>query len=182
MEHQRDKLATKRDLDKVEQKLTGRIDQVEQRLADKIGGNSKKIDANSAKIDQVEQRLADKIDGNSKKIDANGAKIDQVEQRLADKIGGNSKKIDANSAKIAENGKKIAQNGKKIDNLTTQVINNREEIKKMVTRTEFNKRLDELLHGQDKMMTVFTRLDQKQAATTARIDRIESGVERLKER
>jgi len=122
----------------------------------------------TGRIDQVEQRLTDKIDANSKKID-------QVEQRLTDKI-------DANSAKIAENGKKIDKNSKKIDNLTIQVINNREEIRKRATREELNQRFDEVIRGQDKMMTILTRIDQKQAATTARIDRIESDVERLKAR
>jgi len=70
----------------------------------------------------------------------------------------------------------------KIDNLTLQVVKNSEQISRMVTKTEFNERSDELLHGQDKMMTILTRIDQEQAATTARIDRIESDVERLKTR
>jgi len=129
----------------------------------------------TGRIDQVEQRLTDKIDVNSAKIDANSKKIDQVEQRLTDKI-------DANSAKIAENGKKIDKNSKKIDNLTIQVINNREEIRKRATREELNQRFDEVIRGQDKMTTILTRIDQERAATTARIDRIESDVERLKAR
>ena len=87
--------------------------------------------------------------------------LDQVKQELTDKI-------DTNSVKI--------------DNLTIQVINNREEIKKIVTRTEFNKRSDEIMRNLDALMAVFTRVDQEQAATTARIDRIESDVERLKAR
>ena len=87
--------------------------------------------------------------------------LDQLKQELTDKI-------DTNSVKI--------------DNLTIQVINNREEIKKMVTKTEFNKRSDEIMRNLDALMAVFTRVDQEQAATTARIDRIESDVERLKAR
>jgi len=70
----------------------------------------------------------------------------------------------------------------KIDNLTIQVINNREEIRKRATREELNQRFDEVIRGQDKMMTILTRIDQKPVATTARIDRIESDVERLKTR
>ncbi len=123
MNDRRDEPATKKDLDRVEQKLTGRIDQVEQKLTDKIDTNSKKIDTNSVKIDT---------------------------------------------------------NSKKIDNLTIQVINNREEIKKMVTRTEFNERMDEMARGQDKMMTILTRIDQERVATTAWIGRIEGDVEKNK--
>ena len=58
MDAQRDKPATKNDLDQVKQGLT----QVKQDL--------------TARIDQVEQRLTAKIDANSAKIDANGKKID----------------------------------------------------------------------------------------------------------
>jgi len=70
----------------------------------------------------------------------------------------------------------------KIDNLTIQVIKNSGQISRMVTKTEFNERMDEMARGQDKMMTILTRIDQERAATTARIDRIESDVERLKAR
>jgi len=116
MEHQRDELATKRDLDKVERKLTGRIDQVEQRLTDKI----------------------------------------------------------------AENSKKIAENSAKIDNLTIQVINNREQLNKTLTREEYKKDYNELLCGQDKMTTILTRIDQERAPTTARIDRLEKDADKIK--
>jgi len=99
--------------------------------------------------------------------------LDQVKQELTDKIDANGKKIDANS-------KKIDANSKKIDNLTIQVINNREEIRKRATREELNQRFDEVISGQDKMMTILTRIDQERAATNARIDRVETNVEKLK--
>ncbi|MCK4599103.1 hypothetical protein KAU37_04705 [Candidatus Bipolaricaulota bacterium] len=70
----------------------------------------------------------------------------------------------------------------KIDNLTLQVVKNSEQVRKMVTKEEFGKAYNEIIHGQDKMMTILTRIDQERAATTARIDRIESDVERLKTR
>lgn len=127
MEQQRDELATKRDLDKVEQKLTGRIDQVEQNL--------------TGRIDQVDQRLTDKID---------------------------------------ENGTKLDENGRKLDTLLIQVIENGEQLSKMLTKEEFHRGCDEILRGLDKMMTILTRLDQERVATTARLDRIENDVERIK--
>jgi len=52
----------------------------------------------------------------------------------------------------------------------------------VVTKEEFGKAYNEIIHGQDKMMTILTRIDQERAATTARIDRIESDVEGLKAR
>jgi len=97
MEHQRDELATKRDLDKVERKPAGRIDQVEQRLTDKIDANSAKIDANTVTLDRI----------------------------------------------------------------AVQVIENREQLSKTLTREEYKKDYNELLRGQDKMMTILTRIDQE---------------------
>lgn len=88
-------------------------------------------------------------------------RIDQVEQRLTDKIDKNSKKI---------------------DNLTVQVVKNSEQVSKMLTKEEFKEHFNKIMYGQDKMMTILTRMDQERVATTARIDRIESDVERLKAR
>jgi uncharacterized protein YjgD (DUF1641 family) len=85
--------------------------------------------------------------------------LDQVKQELTDKIDANSKKI---------------------DNLTVQVINNREEIRKRATREELNQRFDEVISGQDRMMMILTRIDQERAATNARIDRVETDVEKNK--
>jgi len=71
-----EELATKKDLKKLEDTLTV------------------KVDANGNKIDQVERNL-------SAKIDANATKIDQVEKNLSAKIDANSAKIDANSATLS---------------------------------------------------------------------------------
>jgi aspartate carbamoyltransferase catalytic subunit len=110
-------------------------------------------------LDQVKQELTDKIDVNGRKIDANSAKIDANGR----KIDANSKKIDANSAKL--------------DRIALQVVENREQIGEMVTRTEFNKRFDEVMRSLDALMAVFTRVDEERVATTAWIRRVESDVE-----
>jgi hypothetical protein len=52
----------------------------------------------------------------------------------------------------------------------------------MLPKEEFRKAYNELINGQDKMMSILTRIDQEQTATTAQIDRIESDVERIKAR
>jgi len=98
MEQQRDELATKRDLEKVEQRLTGRID----------------------------------------------------------------------------------DNSKKIDNLTVQVVKNSEQISKMLTREEFKEYFDQIMRGQDKLMTILTRMDKERVATTEWIRRIEGDVDKNK--
>jgi len=48
-----------------------------------------------------------------------------------------------------------------LSKVATQVVKNSEEIKKMVTKTEFNKFRQEMLTGRDKMMTIHQRLDQE---------------------
>ena len=78
--------------------------------------------------------------------------LNQVKQELTDKI-------DANSAKI--------------DRIALQVIENHEQIERRATREELNQRFDEVISGQDKMMTILTRLDEERVTTNARIDRIE---------
>jgi len=133
--------------------------------------------ATKGDLDQLKQQLVAKIDANGAKIGANGAKIDTNSK----KIDANAAKIDANSKKIDVNGKKIDVNGKKIDaisatlnRLASQVLDNRE---RMATKEEMNRRFDEIIKGQDRMMVVLLRVDQERAATNARIDRVELGVE-----
>ncbi|MCK4393082.1 hypothetical protein KAX17_09270 [Candidatus Bipolaricaulota bacterium] len=77
-------------------------------------------------------------------------RIDQVEQRLTDKI-------DANTVTL--------------DRIAVQVIENREQLSKTLTREEYKKDYNELLRGQDKMMTILTRIDQERAATYHGADR-----------
>jgi len=78
--------------------------------------------------------------------------LNQVKQELTDKI-------DANSAKI--------------DRIALQVVENHGQIERRATREELNQRFDEVISGQDKMMTILTCLDEERVATNARIDRIE---------
>ncbi|MCD6494569.1 hypothetical protein J7K60_00795 [Candidatus Bipolaricaulota bacterium] len=137
----------------------GDLDQLKHQLITKIDANSAKIEANGVKIDAN----GTKIEANSKKIDANGAKIEA-----------NGKKIDANGTKIEANGKKIDDISATLNRLTSLVLDNRE---RMATKEEMNRRLDEIIKGQDKMMVVLLRVDQERAATNARIDRVEGDVD-----
>ena len=77
-------------------------------------------------------------------------------------------------------GEKIEENGRKLDKLLIQVIKNSEVINEMVTKEEFNQFRHDVLSGQDKMMTILTRLDQERIFTTEWIRRIEGDVERNK--
>ena len=63
-------------------------------------------------------------------------------------------------------GEKIDENGRKLDKLLIQVIKNSEVINEMVTKEEFNQFRHDVLSGQDKMMTILTRLDQERIFTT----------------
>jgi len=135
------------------------LGELEGRLTTQIGANAAKIDANAAKIDQVEKNLSAKIDANSAKIDANAAKIDRVERNLG-------AKIDANSEAISK--------------LTSLALDNKDEIKKMATKEDMDKRLDDIVTGQDKMIRLFMNVNQEQVAATARADRIEDDVEENK--
>jgi len=119
--------------------------------------------ATKGDLDQLKQQLVAKIDANGAKIGDNGAKIDT-----------NSKKIDANGEKIDANGKKIDIISVTLNRLTSQVLDNRE---RMATKEEMNRRFDEIIKGQDRMMVVLLRVDQERAATNARIDRVERDVE-----
>ena len=150
-----EELATKEDLGELEGRLTTQIGA----NATKIDGNAAKIDANAAKIDQVEKNLSAKIDANSAKIDANAAKIDRVERNLG-------AKIDANSEALSK--------------LTSLALENKDDIKKMATREYMDKRLDDIVTGQDKMIKLYMNLDQERTATKARVDRIDGDVEKNK--
>jgi len=72
------------------------------------------------------------------------------------------------------NGKKIDDISVTLSRLTSLVLDNRE---RMATKKEMNRRLDEIIKGQDRMMVVLLRVDQERAATNARLDRVEGDVE-----
>jgi len=150
-----EELATKEDLGELEGRLTTQI-----------GANATKIDGNAAKID-----------GNAAKIDANAAKIDQVEKNLSAKIDANAAKIDRVERNL---GAKIDANSEAISKLTSLALENKDDIKKMATREYMDKRLDDIVTGQDKMIKLYMNLDQERTATKARVDRIDGDVEKNK--
>jgi len=88
-----EELATRKDLEKLEDRLTA-----------KIGANAAKIDANSTKI----EANGKKIDANAAKIDANAAKIDQVEKNLSAKIDANSQTLSRLTSLVLDNGERMA--------------------------------------------------------------------------
>jgi len=154
-----EELATKEDLGELEGRLTTQI-----------GANATKIDTNAAKIDRVEKNL-------STKIDANAAKIDQVEKSLSTKIDANTAKIDRVERNL---GAKIDANSEALSKLTSLALENKDDIKKMATREYMDKRLDDIVTGQDKMIKLYMNLDQERTATKARVDRIDGDVEKNK--
>ena len=164
----RDEPATKRDLQEVKQELA----LVKQELTAKIDANATKIESNATKIEENGRKIeanAAKIEENGRKIEANGrkiaanaAKIDDVEKRL--------------TAKIEENGRKIEKNAAAISRLTAKVVENGMRLDQMVTRDEFNKRMDEIIAGQDRLSAIFTQLDQERIAVNSRLDRVEADV------
>ncbi len=163
---EQEELATKKDLKKLENALTVKID-----------GNGEKIDANAAKIDQVEKNLTAKIDANAAKIDANAAKIEANGKKIeanAAKIEANGRKIDANAEKIEANGKKIDTNTSTIDRLITIVLENRERMATKEDISDINVRLDQLISTLDGLTRSFSVLEQERIVTNQRLDRIEA--------
>ena len=113
--------------------------------------------------------------------------LDTKVDKIGIQVGKNSKTIDKNSEAIdnlaihvAKNTKAINKNSKAIDRVGIQVIKNSEAIDKMVTKDEFNEFREEMLSGQDKMMTILQRLDQERVFTVQWIERIETDVDRNK--
>ena len=53
-----------------------------------------------------------------------------------------------------------------VDRLAIQVSKNTESIGKMVTREEFNERMNQIADGQDRMMVILERLDKERIFTT----------------
>ncbi len=132
----------------------------------------------------LEERLTARIDANAEKIEANAKGIESNARKIeanAEKIALNGKKIDANSEKIDSNAAKIDANTVRLDKLTVLVLENRERIDKMVTRDEFNRRMDEVMASLDTLTGFFPRLDGERVATIARIDRLEGEVKANKD-
>ena len=166
MRNQNDELVCKKDLEEVEERLAAKIDGVDKRLSTKIDNVDKRL---SKKIDEVDKRLSAKIDANAAKIDAN-----------AEMIKANADKIDANAEMIKANGKKIEANAAAIHNLTREVVDIRIRLDQTLTRDEFKVYFDEIISGQDKMMSILTRIDQDWISILSRIERLERDVAELK--
>ncbi len=159
MRNQNDELVRKKDLEEAEERLSVKIDDVDKRLSAKIDDVDKRL---SKKIDDVDKRLSVKIDANTAKIDAN------------------AELIKANGEKIKANGEKIEANATAIHNLTKEVVDIRVRLDQTLTRDEFKVYFDEIITGQDKMMSILTRIDHEHVSILSRIDRLERDVAKLK--
>ena len=180
MRNQNDELVRKKDLEEVEERLAAKIDGVDKRLSTKIDNVDKRL---SKKIDEVDKRLSAKIDANAAKIDANAEMIKANAGKIdanAEMIKANADKIDANAEMIKANGKKIEANAAAIHNLTREVVDIRVRLDQTLTRDEFKVYFDEIISGQDKMMSILTRLDQERVSILSRIERLERDVAELK--
>ena len=142
---------------------------------------TEKIEANAEKIADVERSLTEKIIGVERnlteKIDANAARIESN----AAKIEANAEKIEANAKRIEANAEKIDANAVRLDRLTVLVLENRDRIGQMVTRDEFNRRMDEVMAGLDGLSGLLSRSGEERVATIARIDRLEGEVKANKD-
>jgi len=116
-------------------------------------------------LEKLENRLTTQIGANAAKIDANAAIINRVERNLGAKIDANSSKIDSLAGSLTR--------------LTSIVLENREQ---MATKEEMNKRLDQIVTGQDKMVQLYMNLDQERVATMARVDRLQGDMQQNRTR
>lgn len=67
-----------------------------------------------------------------------------------------------------------------VDKIALEVVKHTEAIKNLVIRDEFDKKMDRVLDGQDKMMVILQRLDQERLFTFERVRRIEEEVAKIK--
>ncbi|MCD6220407.1 hypothetical protein J7K43_08510 [Candidatus Calescamantes bacterium] len=146
-------LATKFDLERVENTLSKRIDEVESTLSTII---NEVEDTLNRRIDKVENTL--------------NRRIDEVERTLNERINEVEKTL----------SEKIEENSKRIDKVAIQVVKNSEAINRMVTKEEFSEFKEEVLLGQDRIITILERLDQERIFTAEWIRRVEADVEKNK--
>ena len=129
-------------------------------------------------IGRIERTLGERIDKVDKRIDnaenTLGRRIDKVERTLGERID----KVDKNLGERITGVEKTL--GERIDKVAIQVVKNSEAISNMVTRDEFNEFREEMVSGQEKMITILTRLDQERIFTTEWIKRIETDVDKNK--
>ena len=157
-------LATKFDLERVENTLSKRIDEVESTLSTII---NEVEDTLNRRIDKVEDILNKRID---KVENTLNRRIDEVERTLNERINEVEKTL----------SEKIEENSKRIDKVAIQVVKNSEAINRMVTKEEFSEFKEEVLLGQDRIITILERLDQERIFTAEWIRRVEADVEKNK--
>jgi len=134
-------------------------------------------------LKDVKEKLTAKIEANAMKIEANAVKI-ETNRMLIEKnralIEANAVKIEANAAKIEANGKGISSNNAALARISGQVVENRDLIRRMITREEFKAYFDEIISAIDGLAAKFTRLDEERVVTNARFSRLEADVEKNK--
>ena len=168
-------LATKFDLERVENTLSKRIDEVESTLSTRINEVEDTLnrridkveDTLSKRIDEVEDTLTKRVD---KVENSLNRRIDEIERTLNERINEVEKTL----------SEKIEGNSKRIDKVALQVVRNSEAINRMVTKEEFSEFKEEVLLGQDRIITILERLDQERIFTAEWIRRVEADVEKNK--
>jgi hypothetical protein len=66
------------------------------------------------------------------------------------------------------------------DKISLEVLKHSEVINNLVTRHEFNEKMDKVIEGQDKMMVILARLDQERIFTIERIRHVEEELNKIK--
>ncbi len=126
--------------------------------------------ATRSDLNEVEQKLA-------AKIDETNADLQQVGQKLTARIDKTNVALQQVERKLAA---RIEGNAARIDRLAREIVEIRERLDHTLTREEFKEYFDEIIRGQDEIMKIVVRLDQERTSTAARLDRVESDVEKNK--
>jgi hypothetical protein len=121
-----------------------------------------KLDEHGKKLEQHDQQFV-KIDGHFEAIDK---KLEQHDQQFA--------KIDEHFVAV---DKHLEHHDKQFEAIVGKLIEHDEKLDNMVTKQEFHELREEILQGQDEIITIVKRLDQERVSTIGRIDRIEDRVE-----
>ena len=149
---QQNDLATKKDLEKVEQRLHG-VENGLQNVEHRLQSVEEKVQSVEEKVQSVEEKVQsveEKVQSVEEKVQSVEEKVQSVEERLSAKIEANSKAI---------------------SRLTTLVLNNGE---RMALKEDMDKRLDEVISGIDGLARSFSILEQEKVVTNKRLDRIEA--------
>lgn len=103
------------------------------------------------------------------------------EDKIIQKLEEHDKRFDAYDKRFDEHDRRFDEQDRRLDMLAKKAIEHDARFDELVTKNEFNDFKDEVLSGQDEMLTILQNLQQEIPAIAHAVTRHDKDISRIKE-